>query len=415
MTAAANLPILGPGNDKDACPPAMTRHVGFLFLGPAAHIAHAATVAFELNAMPGYEATALVSGAVHAETIGRLALRYGGGCRMERLRADPLHRLLRLFKGRAHPRVRYVLRHSRHRLREFDALVSTDAHPGLDGLRGRPRMVLAGHGAGLRAHGQYPGMETFDLFLLPGRTKLERLRQMGYLDEERSRIIGYPKFDLAAAGRPARLFGNGNPVVLYNPHFNPRESSWPRWGRQVLDWFLAHPQYNLVFAPHVLLSAHARLRLARRHLRAANIHVDLDSPALIDMTYAGLADIYLGDISSQVYEFAAHRPRPCIFLDPHRRAWRDNPNLDMWRMGVVLDDLAGLGPALQTARACFGRHRAEQLRLVAAAFDQGEMPAGRRGALAIAGLLEADGKARAAAPCRPSGCTGRTSAAARTA
>lgn len=366
----------------------MTRHVGFLFLGPTAHIAHAATVAFELDAMPGFEATALVSSAVHAETIDKLASQYGGGCRMERLRADPLHRLARLFKRRAHPRVRYVLRHNQARLGQFDALVSTDAHPALEDLPNRPRMVLAGHGAGLRARGRYRGMEAFDLFLLPGRTKLEQLKQMGQVDEERSRIIGYPKFDLAAAGQAARLFGNDNPVVLYNPHFNPRESSWPRWGRRVLDWFLAHPQYNLVFAPHLLLPTHVRLRLARRHLRAPNIHVDLGSPALIDMTYAGLADIYLGDISSQVYEFVAHRPRPCIFLDPHRRAWRDHPNLEMWRMGAVLDDLAGLATALQSAGECFGRYRAEQLRLVAATFDQGEIPAGRRGAIAIAGLLD---------------------------
>lgn len=366
----------------------MTRHVGFLFLGPAAHIAHAATVAFELDAMPGYQATALVSSTAHARTIDDLAMRYGSGCRLERLQAAPLHRLLRLFKRRAHPRVRYVLRHNRHRLRGFDALVSPDAYSNLHQLRGGPRMVLAGHGAGLRAHGRYPGMDAFDLFLLPGRTKLERLEQMGYVDPDRCRVIGYPKFDVVASRRAGQLFDNDNPVVLYNPHFNLRESSWPHWGRQVLDWFLAHPRYNLIFAPHVLLPAHARLRLARRHLHAANIHVDLDSPALIDMTYTGLADIYLGDISSQAYEFVGHCPRPCIFLDPHRRPWRDNPNLHMWRMGTVLDDLAGLGQALQGAREGFGAYRGEQRAAVAAAFDIGDVPAGRRGALAIADLLE---------------------------
>ncbi|HET6806748.1 MAG TPA: hypothetical protein VFH59_15040 [Frateuria sp.] len=57
-------------------------------------------------------------------------------------------------------------------------------------------------------------------------------------------------------------------------------------------------------------------------------------------------------------------------------------------MGTVLDDLAGLGPALRDARKDFGAYRAEQLAASAAAFDAGRVPAGRRGALAIAQLLE---------------------------
>lgn len=365
----------------------MTRRVGFIFLGPVAHIAHAATIAFELDALPGFEATALVSSELHAETVDRLAAQYGRGCRTEWLNAGPLHRLLRRFKRRTHPRVRYVLGYNRRRLQAFDALVLTDAHP-LPPGPARPRLVLAGHGAGLRAHGQYPGMAQFDLFLLPGRLKAERLKQMGYVDDRRSRIIGYPKFDLAAPdGAGVRLFDNDRPVVLYNPHFNTRESSWPRWGLQVLDFFLAHPQYNLIFAPHSLLFAHLRPRLAPDHLRAPNIHVDVGSPALIDMRYTSLADIYLGDVSSQVYEFVGQRLRPCVFLDSHRRPWEARPNLAMWRMGEVVQHLSRLPDALGAARERFERHRAEQRRLVAAAFDVGTVPAGARGARAIAELL----------------------------
>jgi len=346
-------------------------------------------VAFELDALPGYEAVALVSSELHAATVDRLAARYGRGCRTERLHADPLHSLLRRLKRRAQPRVRHVMRHNRRRLREFDALVLTDAHAMRSWAGHRPPLVLAGHGAGLRAHGRYPGMEQFDLFLLPGRIKQERLMQMGYVDEQRSRVIGYPKFDLAAPARGgARLFGNDRPVVLYNPHFNTRESSWPRWGRQVLDFFLAHPQYNLVFAPHALLFAHLRPRLPRRCFTAPNIHVDVDGPGLIDMTYTSAADIYLGDVSSQVYEFVGQRPRPCIFLDPHRRAWRSDGNLHMWRMGTVVDELDALEQALRMAPRHFGACLAEQQRQVALAFDRGQAPAGRRGALAIADLLE---------------------------
>jgi hypothetical protein len=364
--------------------------VGFLFLGPASHIAHSASIAFELAAMENCEATALVSSPQNARMVRELAVRYGRGIpNVEWLHAGLLHRLARLFKKRAYPRVRYVIDNNLHRLQEFDALVMTDAHPMRWGREHRrPRLVLAGHGAGIRAHGRYAGMGTIDLFLLPGRAKFERLEQMGHVDAGRSRIIGYPKFDIATpdAG-PLKLFDNDKPVVIYNPHFNAAESSWPRWGHQVLDHFLASPDLNLVFAPHLLLFGRGRGRLPRKYVEAPNIHVDLHGPALTDMRYTMHADIYLGDVSSQAYEFVGHRPRPCIFLDPHRRDWRRNGNLQMWHMGAVVDDIARLGAELRLAAAKFPQYLPQQERLVAAAFDLGELPAGRRGALAIAELL----------------------------
>src|SRR3569833_2501342 len=68
----------------------MNRRVGFLFLGPPAHIAHAATVAFELHAMPGFDAVGLISSDAHAATLADLAGQYGGSCTVERLYANPL-------------------------------------------------------------------------------------------------------------------------------------------------------------------------------------------------------------------------------------------------------------------------------------------------------------------------------------
>lgn len=387
-TGEADVFILYRRDCKEACSSAMTQRVGFLFLGPAAHIAHAATIAFELDGMPGYEATALVSSDINAGIVQALATRYGRGCAIERLHAGLLHRLMRRFKRRLHPRVRYVLNHNRRYLHRFDALVMTDAHLIGNDPTHRSKLVLAGHGPGPRAHGRYPDMGHFDLLLQSGRARLELMKRVGKVDEDKCRIIGYPKFDLARGGLQRQsLFGNDRPVVLYNPHFNTRESSWSRWGEQVLEYFLAHPQYNLVFAPHALLSVHLRPRLARRYLRAPNIHVDLDGPALIDMTYTTLADIYLGDASSQAYEFVGHRPRPCIFLDSHGRRWQDNPNLAMWRMGDVIQDIDGLDSALQMAGEHFKRYRVVQKRLVADTFDTGPIPAGRRGALAIIELL----------------------------
>ena len=54
---------------------------------------------------------------------------------------------------------------------------------------------------------------------------------------------------------------------------------------------------------------------------AGRVIVDLDSHRLNDMTYTNAADIYLGDVSSQVYEFST-QPRPCVFINAHGVAWQ---------------------------------------------------------------------------------------------
>src|SRR3546814_2724019 len=70
----------------------------------------------------------------------------------------------------------------------------------------------------------------------------------------RCRIVGYPKFELMGALSGARpSFAERRPTVLYNPHFERGLSSWRRMGRDVLEFFRASPDYNLIFAPHVVL------------------------------------------------------------------------------------------------------------------------------------------------------------------
>ena len=58
----------------------------------------------------------------------------------------------------------------------------------------------------------------------------------------------------------------------------------------------------------------------------------------MDMTYTRNTDIYVGDVSSQVYEFLV-KPKPCIFLNSHDANWQDNPDYGHWAMGQVCNDL----------------------------------------------------------------------------
>jgi hypothetical protein len=83
----------------------------------------------------------------------------------------------------------------------------------------------------------------------------------------------------------------------------------------------------------------------------------------MDATYTLSASLYVGDVSSQVYEFLTE-PRPCVFLNAHRLDWRDDPNFAHWHLGDVIEEPAALMPTLQAASA---RHHLYRDRQIAAA------------------------------------------------
>ena len=267
---------------------------------------------------------------------------------------------------------------------------------GLDRLK----IVHTRHGAGDRAIGFDKASVRFDHVLVSGVKIRDRLIAGTGLRPDRVTIVGYPKFDVAfAPPRLHPLLDDGRPVVLYNPHVSPHLSSWFKLGRQVLDWFVEHEEYHLIFAPHVMLFERPyvltidRLRIDRpgrieeRYLRAPNIHIDLGSRASTTMAYTDRADIYLGDVSSQVYEFM-RTPRPCLFVDAHATEWQGDPNYLHWRAGPVIGDVSALGAALASSGASHAAtYKAEQQQLFGASFDLTAEPSSQRAARVVAGLV----------------------------
>ena len=269
---------------------------------------------------------------------------------------------------------------------------------GLDRLK----IVHTRHGAGDRAIGFDKASAAFDHVLVSGKKIRDRLVAEAKVDPARISVVGYPKFDLHTQVPTHSLLDDGRPLVLYNPHVSPHLSSWYRMGRQVLDWFVEHDEYQLIFAPHVMLYERKfvftidRLRINRprrieeRYLRAPNIHIDLGSRASTTMSYTNRADIYLGDASSQVYEFLV-RPRPCVFLDAHGVDWEGDENFAHWAAGPVIRDVASLGPALDRARNDQqSYYRPIQEQMFNYSFDLTETPSSKRAAQAVATLAGLD-------------------------
>jgi hypothetical protein len=260
-----------------------------------------------------------------------------------------------------------------------------------------PRFAYVPHGAGDRNVAYHPGKAGFDLFLLGGQKLVDEMVGHGLAQPDQCRLIGYPKFDTVNLAATPRFFDNDRPVFVYNPHFDPHLSSWYDLGPDILRHFAANAdRYNLIFAPHIMLfrkKLHISLeyRVARFRpeipsacLEASNIHVDTSGPRLIDMSYMRAADAYIGDVSSQIYEFL-YRPRACYFMDVHSgRARRPESSYPFWQNGDVLQSVDALADSLPDWQAAAARYEDAQKRLFAYTIDMNSgIPSSVRGAQAI--------------------------------
>ena len=242
------------------------------------------------------------------------------------------------------------------------------------------RLIHIPHGAGDRSIAVSPDIAHFDFVMLPGEKTRQRMLDAKVIRADTCAVVGYPKFDSRIARGDTPIFANDKPVVFYNPHFDPKLSSWFDFGLPLLEYFADQDQYNLIVAPHVMLFRRKLLasvehRVVRfrgsipeRFSKLDHIHVDQGSLNCVDMTYTRMADVYVGDVSSQVYEFIAS-PRPAIFLNSHDADWRDNPNYVFWNFGPVVDDAADLGPVLEKAVPLTDHYRQVQEETLAQTFD----------------------------------------------
>lgn len=372
----------------------------FLFNHDQPHqVAHSAPIARVLARRGGHEVVlAVTNDAVEREVrrligddIGRVSivvLRTKGGVTQWATRLlDPLFPARRLA----------IYRDNLDFFRGFDVLVVSEktslalkSRYRLDNLK----MVHSRHGAGDRAIGFDQASAGFDLVLVAGAKIRDRLIAEAGVDPQKIAVVGYVKFDIAAQPFDPPFADLARPTVLYNPHPSPHLSSWYRFGASVLCQFAASERYNLIFAPHVMLFER-RVNFALDRLSAAravppdpalgdapNIHLDLGSARSVDMSYARAADIYLGDVSSQVYEFL-DRPRPCLFLDAHDTDWRGDPNYLHWQAGPVVRDARDIVAATDAAVATHPNYLARQRELLAATFATGAGTASQRAADAI--------------------------------
>ena len=366
--------------------------VCFLYIAQKHQVLHSLSIAHALaRGWPDLRVEVAATTAAHLDYVRKLGAATGA--------PDLLLTLLEpaWLRGRGTPPKALMLAANAARLARYDAIVVPERTSSLlrrFGLK-RQKLVYTQHGAGDRGGPFEPRLRAFDLVMAAGPKQRDRMVDEGWVRPEACAMVGYPKFEMvdamAKAGltAPAPVFAAKKPVVFYNPHFHAALGSWPAWGERVLAQFAASDRYNLIFAPHVRLfkgADPATIPALAPYLNHPRIHIDLGGPAAIDMTYVRNSDLYLGDVSSQIYEFL-RRARPCVFLNPTGAAWRGDESFRHWTYGPVLDSPDGLMDALNDAFAVQEAFAPIQAAAFANTFDLQATPSSHRAAQAIAQRL----------------------------
>tara|TARA_R110000772_G_scaffold63487_6_gene142177 strand:- start:1802 stop:2929 length:1128 start_codon:yes stop_codon:yes gene_type:complete len=325
--------------------------VGLLLVGGLHHVLHLIPIAVELEAHPNIDVEVFVLSTFEAEACQRVLTPLGAErTKIRVLNPNPIAKLVS-------PKLAFLLLHL-NIWNSLNAIVVVERTSTiLRYFSGRlPPFIHIPHGAGDRAKSYDPRIRHFDHVLVAGEKDKRRMVELGLVREDTCSVTGYIKpfaIKQLRVDMPS-IFPIKRPTVLYNPHFSRGLSSWKDFGHELLEAFSKKKDMNFIVAPHVRLFANQN-EFKRDEIEVyskfENIHVDLGSSKSSDMSYTRAADIYLGDVSSQVYEFLSE-PKPCIFLTKRTTQWQGNPDYAHWSFGPVCYSVSEVLANLDRAFLC---------------------------------------------------------------
>ena len=286
------------------------------------------------------------------------------------------------IQGRKKPSNRYIFKKHQKKFLEYDVLVFNVFNHGHIKRKDRrkPKFVFLMHGAGDRdypfADEYKPFVEQFDLVTTAGQKINDLFARNGPYPHTMFKICGYQKLDFVKKiNEGKKIIDTDKPIVLYNPHFKDYLTSFQKFGKDILEFFYNNKDYFLIFAPHINLfnpekrEALDRKIIDKKFFEAENILIDFGSTKSVDMTYTYNADIYLGDVSSQVYEFLLQGPKPAIFINAHGIEWKNNMYFQSWHLGKVIDNIDHLKEILDSRNDWQKEFAGKQRQAIAYTFD----------------------------------------------
>ncbi|NNK68893.1 MAG: hypothetical protein HKO96_00335 [Flavobacteriaceae bacterium] len=339
--------------------------IAFLYLDEIHHVNHFISIAVELSKLA--EVTVLTHPNCQDYFFESLRAFKPHEVRVEIRKTSAFRAFTDRLKNRVLPRKGFwIKKNLNYIFQNFDAVIFTDYFQRYfleaRGNKKMPKLLKIPHGPPGRHYSYREDQREFDFQVLLGPFHEDQLLKKHLLAEHYA-VVGYPKFDAVKTKVAKPVFDNNKPVVLYNPHFSPPQSSWHKEGLKVLEFFYIQNDFNLIFAPHVNLfttkGGESSGTIPAYILEAEHIHIDLGSEKCVDMTYTTLADIYVGDVSSQVYEFIPET-RPCIFINSEGIDYKDQLEYRFWRCGQVIEKIEELKGALNQAFILFEEFKSEQ-------------------------------------------------------
>lgn len=362
--------------------------VAFLFLGEMLLVPHLWPIVEALaRARPDLSIDLWISTSAHEALIGGWLQSGGhGNVHMRRAPGFRVHPTVRPGeKPDLPPKMPMLLRLARH-IWNVPVVVCAEQTslwlPRL--LPMRAQFVFTVHGAGPLNYNGDGRLRHASRLFVPS-DYLTRDHVAHGIRRENIVVTGYAKSAFRPSVVAADIFAVARPVLLYTPHWQRYRSSWWEWGRPIVDMLAAQDRYNVILAPHQRLFEQDEEALAYLNgfAHLPHVHIDSGSFAMVDGSYTQMADLYLGDSSSQIIEYLA-RPRPCVILDTPDMDWKPD---DYRRCGAVVRRLDDLWPAITAAAADHAAYRDFQQAFARDALGDADQDAPRRSAQAIIDLL----------------------------
>ena len=337
------------------------KKIGFIFLDNIHHIYHFITIAAELS--KENHVYILTYPSKHVFLRNELNRLGGKNVKIKKLSTEFFTNIIEKISQKKIPRASVWMKKNRNYIAEnFDAVVFSDFihHKFINenSSNKTPPIFKLNHGIPGRAYAFKKDIKDFDFQFLLGPFHKQEIIKRNLLIEN-YKMIGYPKLDAINIQDKKIFFNNNKPTVVYSPHFTQEFSSWYNLGRKILEYFYQQVDYNLIFAPHIQLFNSRKgispKEIDQKFFNCSHMHIDLGSQNSVDMTYMNSANIYLGDVSSQVYEFII-QPRPCIFVNVNNTNWHENIDFRFWKCGDVVESIAELKKALHLQQKKFETH-----------------------------------------------------------